>query len=304
MSSRPTDLTEKVGKLRVCSCPVERRLEPSSQAAPATISVLSAIGISACVLATLAAIKLVVINPDMLKEAFSLPIAVESTELESEREQSSRPQVNNPITPPPALPRQVSPQQVVPAPTVPLFPASDLVIEVPDMAEALEEIERLQELEKEEERKKLAEEQQRLAQLEIEQQREKQRQEEAKARKKREQEADAKRRAALAKTSNEANRRAALTKKVTANPSVTRRISPVYPRSARASGLQGTTRILATITTSGKVASPRVVTSSGHRSLDSAALAAVRKWRFSPAKNGIGQAIAQQITIPVSFRLN
>ena len=101
----------------------------------------------------------------------------------------------------------------------------------------------------------------------------------------------------------EASRQAALAQKIASGPILSRKKSPSYPRSARTAKLEGTTRILATITTSGKVSSPRVVSSSGHRSLDSAALKAVKKWRFTPAKNGLGQSIPHQITIPVVFKL-
>ena len=113
---------------------------------------------------------------------------------------------------------------------------------------------------------------------------------------------------ALAARQAEANRAAAANaaqaRRVASGPAITKRSSPKYPSKARSQGLQGTTQISATITTSGKVSSPRVVSSSGHSSLDSAALKAVKKWRFKPATNGLGQAIAHPVTIPVTFRLN
>lgn len=103
----------------------------------------------------------------------------------------------------------------------------------------------------------------------------------------------------------EADRRrvASLATKVSSPPSLSHRTTPRYPTAARKTGLEGTTRIAATITASGTVDSPRVLVSSGHRSLDSSALAAVKKWRFNPAKNALGQPIAFQMTIPVTFRL-
>ena len=115
--------------------------------------------------------------------------------------------------------------------------------------------------------------------------------------------AEAERQRALAQQQAEASRRAQLAKQVSSTPVVTKRTPPSYPASARKAGAQGTTQITATITTSGRVSSPRVTTSSGNRSLDSAALRAVKKWRFAPAKNGLGQPISYQFTIPVSFRL-
>jgi protein TonB len=97
---------------------------------------------------------------------------------------------------------------------------------------------------------------------------------------------------------------AAQAHRVVSAPTIVRRTSPAYPVSARRSEAEGTTRISVVITAVGKVESPRVVTSSGNRSLDSSALAAVRKWRFSPAKNGLGNPVPFQMTIPVTFRLN
>lgn len=97
---------------------------------------------------------------------------------------------------------------------------------------------------------------------------------------------------------------AALAQKVVSNPSVSRRTSPSYPRSARRQGVEGTAQIAATVSPSGKVSSLRVVTSSGHRSLDSSALSAVKKWRFKPALNGLGQPVTSTITVPITFRLN
>ena len=102
---------------------------------------------------------------------------------------------------------------------------------------------------------------------------------------------------------NELARQAALAKRVVAKPSPTRRTPPRYPTSARRAGHEGTTYITATITASGTVSSPRISTSSGHSSLDNAALAAVKRWRFSPARNGLGKAVSYQLRIPVTFQL-
>ena len=113
---------------------------------------------------------------------------------------------------------------------------------------------------------------------------------------------------AIAAREAEARRQAAASaaqaKRIASAPAITKRTPPSYPSKARSQGLQGTTRISATVTASGKISSPRVVASSGHRSLDSSALSAVKRWRFTPAKNGLGQAVAHPITIPVTFRLN
>lgn len=111
---------------------------------------------------------------------------------------------------------------------------------------------------------------------------------------------------ALALSRKEAQEKTAstLANQVASAPSVAHRTAPSYPDSARRNGVQGTTRIAATITSTGTVSSPRIIASSGHNLLDSSALSAVKEWRFNPAKNGLGQPIAFQMTIPVTFRLN
>ncbi len=45
-----------------------------------------------------------------------------------------------------------------------------------------------------------------------------------------------------------------------------------------------------------------VLTSSGHRELDEAAVTTVGKWHFVPASRG-GEAIAATAEIPIQFRL-
>ena len=80
-------------------------------------------------------------------------------------------------------------------------------------------------------------------------------------------------------------------------------IVPVYPRSARASGLQGTVKIAALIDESGALVSAEVLASSGHASLDRAALEAVRQARFEPALLG-GKAVLCRLIIPIRFQLN
>lgn len=91
--------------------------------------------------------------------------------------------------------------------------------------------------------------------------------------------------------------------RIVSTPTIARRISPDYPTSARRGKEQGTTQIAVTVTSSGKVSAPRITRSSGHSALDYSALAAVRQWRFNPAKNSFGQPIAFRMTIPITFRL-
>jgi len=91
-------------------------------------------------------------------------------------------------------------------------------------------------------------------------------------------------------------RRAILAKVVT-------RKMPFYPRKARRSGVEGQVVVTVSVNTSGKVASARVTRSSQNASLDSAALSAARKFRFSPAKNTLGQTMISYCSLPFTFRL-
>ena len=101
-----------------------------------------------------------------------------------------------------------------------------------------------------------------------------------------------------------AAQQAALAKKVAAYPSLKKRVSPKYPTSARKAGVEGTVKISVTVTSSGKVTSPRVVASSGNSSLDSSALSSVKRYRFNPAKNALGKAISYSgVIIPITFRM-
>lgn len=119
----------------------------------------------------------------------------------------------------------------------------------------------------------------------------------------------ANREAAALAAQKEAERRAAAAnaaaaKQVASRPALKKSSTPNYPKSARSKGQQGTAKVQVTVTSSGKVSSPRLITSSGHRALDSSALAAVKRYRFYPAKNGLGQAISYPVVIPITFRLN
>ena len=52
----------------------------------------------------------------------------------------------------------------------------------------------------------------------------------------------------------------------------------------------------------GSAGAVSVETTSGHEILDQAALEAVRKWRFVPAKRG-GQPIDSWVKVPINFNL-
>lgn len=78
--------------------------------------------------------------------------------------------------------------------------------------------------------------------------------------------------------------------------------APTYPRVARIRGWEGRVLVRAWVTPTGGVASARVAQSSGRGILDGAAVAAVQKWRFSPARRR-GQVVASQVEVPITFRL-
>ena len=77
---------------------------------------------------------------------------------------------------------------------------------------------------------------------------------------------------------------------------------PTYPELARRSGWEGTVVLKTLIERDGSCVSAMVEKSSGHLILDQAALQAVRKWEFSPAR--IGDFPYPSLTrIPIRFAL-
>jgi len=77
---------------------------------------------------------------------------------------------------------------------------------------------------------------------------------------------------------------------------------PDYPRLARQNRWEGTVRLRARISPAGTVEEVGLEQSSGYPLLDRAALAGVRRWRFSPAsRNGV--PVPCDVSIPVAFRL-
>lgn len=79
--------------------------------------------------------------------------------------------------------------------------------------------------------------------------------------------------------------------------------SPPYPLVARRRGIEGTVLLRAEISTEGEALRVEVKKSSGTEALDQAALEAVRKWRFVPAKRG-NRAVVEWVEVPVSFKLD
>jgi len=81
-----------------------------------------------------------------------------------------------------------------------------------------------------------------------------------------------------------------------------RTIPPVYPRIARESGWEGTVLVRVAVQPDGRPDSIKVRKSSGHQILDEAAVEAVKKWRFFPAKDG-NIPIRSMVEIPINFDL-
>lgn len=88
-------------------------------------------------------------------------------------------------------------------------------------------------------------------------------------------------------------------------PRILRRIEPSYPEQARKEGVEGVVKVKIEVTADGKANAVWVSGSSGNALLDEAAVQAVQRWRFVPAKDeGTGSAVSCITTLSVAFRLN
>ena len=79
-------------------------------------------------------------------------------------------------------------------------------------------------------------------------------------------------------------------------------VKPRYPESARRQGIEGTIVLKIYVSDKGRVEDILVERSAGHQDLDLAAVEAVKKWRFEPARRG-KQAVAVWVMLPVRFEL-
>ena len=77
---------------------------------------------------------------------------------------------------------------------------------------------------------------------------------------------------------------------------------PRYPESARRDGKEGRVLLRILVNEEGRTASVQVNRSSGVESLDQAALEAIKRWRFSPARLG-DKPVESWVRIPIDFRL-
>lgn len=78
---------------------------------------------------------------------------------------------------------------------------------------------------------------------------------------------------------------------------------PVYPRDALRKRMQGTVMVEVLVSREGFASHVQLRRSSGYGPLDAAALDAVRKWRFIPARRG-EEVVEARVVVPVEFRIN
>ncbi|MDT7043914.1 energy transducer TonB [Candidatus Nitronereus thalassa] len=81
-----------------------------------------------------------------------------------------------------------------------------------------------------------------------------------------------------------------------------RTLPPVYPRIAREAGWEGTVVVRVAVQPDGHPEKIEIRKSSGYPVLDEAAVEAVKKWQFSPAKDG-NIPIRSIVEIPINFDL-
>jgi len=78
--------------------------------------------------------------------------------------------------------------------------------------------------------------------------------------------------------------------------------APAYPAISRRLGEQGVVLLRVRVTAVGTAAEVRIERSSGSGRLDSAAIEAVQRWRFVPARRGT-DAIEAWVLVPIEFEL-
>ena len=87
-----------------------------------------------------------------------------------------------------------------------------------------------------------------------------------------------------------------------ASLAVTKRVDPVYPPASRRAGEEGQVHLRVLVDESGRPREVTILKSSGFERLDEAAVAAIKRWHFSPARQGSGPVTAWT-QVSVMFRL-
>ncbi|KTC63776.1 energy transducer TonB [Pseudomonas fluorescens ABAC62] len=88
-----------------------------------------------------------------------------------------------------------------------------------------------------------------------------------------------------------------------ANAAYLKNPAPEYPALAQRRGWEGTVLLRVQVLASGKPGDIQIQKSSGRQQLDDAALAAVKRWSFVPAKQG---EVAQDgwVSVPIDFKIH
>ncbi len=89
---------------------------------------------------------------------------------------------------------------------------------------------------------------------------------------------------------------------VDTKPRIQRQVEPDYPAEARRRGLEGHVVARLLVATDGGVARVGIVSAQPPHVFDQAVLAALRKWRFHPARFE-GRAVAAWVMLPIRFHL-
>lgn len=77
---------------------------------------------------------------------------------------------------------------------------------------------------------------------------------------------------------------------------------PAYPKRLLHRGIEGSVLVRAQVRDDGSCSQVQLKESSGFRPFDDAALAAVRDWRFVPARQG-GETVVAWVDVPIEFRI-
>jgi protein TonB len=85
-------------------------------------------------------------------------------------------------------------------------------------------------------------------------------------------------------------------------PSLISRVTPQYPRAARQRGIEGLVLLEAILDTNGRIEEDIKVLQSVP-DLDGAAVAALRRWRFKPARDEQGRSVPVILEVPIRFVL-
>jgi protein TonB len=88
-----------------------------------------------------------------------------------------------------------------------------------------------------------------------------------------------------------------------AKPDYLKNPAPEYPESARRRGYEGTVLLTVAVSKDGDPVKIDIEKSSGHASLDEAALKAVKTWKFLPGKLG-NMPVESVVRVPIRFYLN